>query len=385
MRVLFMPCGIGMGHASRCLTIARKLQEEGVEVAFASYGSGYEMLDAYHKYKLLKLPDIKFYGTNGELDIKYTAKKSIDIPYIFLKSIYHESKIIRKFKPDIILADSHFSVPITAKLFGVPCIMIQNELTLNFSELYPQEKKIEYLENGLKKFIRNICNLSKVIMVPDVPGTTEIPLKLNKKVVHTGPFLKNNPGKMPSKDDLRIKLGFNNSDKIVLVTVGGSNFGIDLLKLICDSSSLLKCDRLIIVTGPEIEADFIPETQYIIKKKFLDNMMEWMKISDVIVSLAGHTTIMETISLGIPNMIIPIDKHPEQLKNAVNIDRYGISIVEDLKNLSPDVISVNINRLLTDPEIIGRADKVKNIFSKYNGTEIAVKIIMKHAMDNQPL
>ena len=385
MRVLFMPCGIGMGHASRCLTIARKLQEEGVEVAFASYGSGYEMLDAYHKYQLLKLPDIKFYGTNGELDIKYTAKKSIDIPYIFLKSIYHESKIIRKFKPDIILADSHFSVPITAKLFGVPCIMIQNELTLNFSELYPQEKKIEYLENGLKKFIRNICNLSKVIMVPDVPGTTEIPLKLNKKVVHTGPFLKNNPGKMPSKDDLRIKLGFNNSDKIVLVTVGGSNFGIDLLKLICDSSSLLKCDRLIIVTGPEIEADFIPETQYVIKKKFLDNMMEWMKISDVIVSLAGHTTIMETISLGIPNMIIPIDNHPEQLKNAVNIDRYGISIVEDLKNLSPDVISANINRLLTDPEIIGRADKVKNIFSKYNGTEIAVKIIMKHAMDNQPL
>ena len=302
--------------------------------------------------KLLKLPDIKFYGANGELDIKYTAKKSIDIPYIFLKSIYHESKIIRKFKPDIILADSHFSVPITAKLFGVPCIMIQNELTLNFSELYPQEKKIEYLENGLKKFIRNICNLSKVIMVPDVPGSTEIPLKLNKKVVHTGPFLKNNPVKMPSKDDLRRKLGFNNSDKIVLVTVGGSNFGIELLKLICDSSSMLKCDRLIIVTGPEIEADFIPETKYIIKKKFLDNMMEWMKISDVIVTLAGHTTIMETISLGIPNMIIPIDNHPEQLKNAVNIEKYGISIVEDLKNLSPDEISANINRLLTDPEII---------------------------------
>ncbi len=181
------------GSCITMLTIARKLQEEGVEVAFASYGCGYEMLDSYHKYQTLKLPDIKFYGANGELDIKYTVKKSIDIPYIFLKSIYHESKIIRKFKPDIILADSHFSVPITAKLLGIPCVMIQNELTLNFSELYPQEKKIEYLENGLKKFIRNICNLSKVIMVPDVPGSTEIPLKLNKKVVHTGPFLKNNP------------------------------------------------------------------------------------------------------------------------------------------------------------------------------------------------
>ena len=130
MRVLLIPCGIGMGHTSRCLTIATKLQEKGVEVAFASYGSGYEMLDGYHKYQTLKLPDIKFYGFEGELDIKYTAKKSMDIPFIFLKSIYHESKIIKKFKPDIIIADSHFSVPITAKLLGVPCIMIQNELTL---------------------------------------------------------------------------------------------------------------------------------------------------------------------------------------------------------------------------------------------------------------
>ena len=385
MRVLLMPCGIGMGHASRCLTIARKLQEEGVEVAFASYGCGYEMLDAYHEYKTLKLPDIKFYGSNGEFDIKYTAKKSINIPYIFLKSIYYESRMIRKFKPDIILADSHFSVPITAKLFGVPCIMIQNELTLNFSEFYPQEKKIKYLENGLKKFIRNICKLSKVIIVPDVPGTTEIPLKLNIKVVHTGPFLKNNPDKMPSKNDLRIKLGFNNSDKIVLVTVGGSNFGIDLLKLICDSSSLIKCDRLIIVTGPEIEADFIPETQYIIKKKFLDNMMEWMKISDVIITLAGHTTIMEIISLGIPNIIIPIDNHPEQLKNAVNIKKYGISIVKELKNLDPNKISKDINRLLNDSEVIKQAEKVKEMFLQYHGTDDAVKIIMENALDSKSL
>ena len=67
-----------MGHASRCLTIARKLQEEGVEVAFASYGCGYEMIDSYHKYQTLKLPEIKFYGDKGILDIKYTVKKSIE-------------------------------------------------------------------------------------------------------------------------------------------------------------------------------------------------------------------------------------------------------------------------------------------------------------------
>ena len=381
MRVLLIPCGIGMGHTSRCLTIATKLQEKGVQVAFASYGSGYEMLDGYHKYQTLKLPDIKFYGFEGELDIKYTAKKSMDIPFIFLKSIYHESKIIKKFKPDIIIADSHFSVPITAKLLGVPCIMIQNELTLNFSDIYPDEKKVEYLETGLKKFIKDICRLSKIIIIPDVPGSTEIPLKLNEKVVHTGPFLKNNPHLMPSKADLRKKFGFDLSDKIVFVTVGGSNFGIELLKIICDASSLLDCNRLIIVTGPEIEAEFIPESDNIIKKKFLDNMMEWMKISDVIVTLAGHSTVMEAISLGIPNIIIPIENHPEQLKNAFNVERYGISIVKDFKTLDPYDISLDINKLINDAKIIERAENVKELFSKYNGTDDAVNLIMKHAND----
>ena len=382
MRVLLMPCGIGMGHASRCVTIAKKLQEEGVEVAFASYGCGYEMLNSYYNYQILKLPEIKFYGDKGILDIKYTVKKSIDIPYIFLKSIYHESKIIKKFKPDIIVADSHFSVPITAKVLGIPCVMIQNELTLNFSELYPEEKRVEYLETGLKKFIKDVCNLSEVIIVPDVLGSTEIPEKLNKKVIHTGPFLRDDNHNSKSKEDIKRKLGFNDSEKIVLVTVGGSDFGIELLKLICDASSNLECDRLIIVTGPGIKADFICESDKVVKKKFLDNMMEWMKISDVIVTLAGHTSIMEIISLGIPNIIIPIDNHPEQLKNAVNVEKYGISIVKELKNLDPDKISIDINRLLNDSEITERAETVKEMFSHYHGTDDAVKIIMENAVDS---
>ena len=181
---------------------------------------------------------------------------------------------------------------------------------------------------------------------------------------------------MPSKEDLRKKLGFENSEKIVLVTVGGSNFGIELLKIISDASSLLDCDRLVIVTGPTINADFITESHKIIKKKFLDNMMEWMKISDVIVSLAGHSTVMEVISLGIPNIIVPIDNHPEQLKNAVNIERYGISIVEDIKKLSPFEIAEDIIRLINDLSILERAEIVKEKFSKYNGTSDALDIIM---------
>ena len=107
--------------------------------------------------------------------------------------------------------------------------------------------------------------------------------------------------------------------------------------------------------------------------------MEWMKISDVIVSLAGHNTIMEVISLGIPNIIVPIDNHPEQLKNAMNIERYGISIIEDIKKISPKQIAEDINMLINDLSILERSVTVREKFSKYNGTSDALDIILGQA------
>lgn len=385
MKVLFMPCGIGIGHASRSIAISKELEKYDVEIGFASYGSGYEILNEYYGYNASKLPDIKFYGYEGELDIKYTVKKSIDMPYIFLKSIYHESRIIKKFQPDLIIADSQYSVPITAKILGVPCMLMTNELTTNFSQVYPEEKKMMYIESGLDKFVKDVCNQCSVIMIPDVEGSIPVPKKLENKVVHVGPFFCEDPGILKDKKELRREFGFDPSEKIVLVTVGGSEFGSRLLKLICDASSSMKCDKIILVTGPKIDEDFVQESTKIVKKKFLSNMMEWMKISDVIVSLAGLNTLMEILSLGIPNVIVPIDNHPEQLRNSQNMESHGITVVEDIKKLNSKKLADNINRLLDDPQIVKRSKIVKNKFSSYNGLEKTVEIIMNHLSSKQSL
>lgn len=383
MKVLIIPCGIGMGHASRCTVIAGKLMEKGVEVLFASYGSGYEMLKEYNKYHVIKLPDLKFYGGEGELDIKDTAKKSIDTPFIFLKSIYSESKVIKDFKPDLIVADSHYSVPITAKVLGVPCVLVANELTFNFSDIYPQDKTVEYLENGLERFIKDVSRLCRAIIIPDVPESIKIPPKIEDKVFFVGPLLKEDPLAIPDKAELRKKFGFKDEDKIVLVTVGGSEFGVGLLKIICSASDMMDCDRIVMVTGPRIRSDFIPDSEKIIKKTFLEDMMEWMKLSDMVISLAGHTTSMEITALGIPNIIVPIDNHPEQHKNAVHVEKYGISLLRNMKELTPRGIADDVNQLLGDETLKERSEETIETFSKYSGTEDSVEIIMKHAMDNR--
>lgn len=380
MKVLFMTCGIGIGHVSRDITLAKKLQEEDVEVAFASYGSGYEMLLEYGEYKTAKLPDIKFYGDDSGLDIKYTAKKSIDTPFIFLKSIYNESKIIKKFKPDVVVADSHYSVPITCKVLGIPCILITNELTLNFAELYPDEKIVEYVENGLKRFIIDVSNQCNAIIIPDIEGSIEIPPKLRKiTTTFTGPILKKSPGEIENKKEIRKKLGLGGDDKIVLVTVGGSEFGKNLLKLVIDSSKWIDCDKIIMVTGPQIESDFIPPSDKLVKKEFLEDIMEWIRLSDVVISLAGHNTTMELASLGIPSIIVPIDNHPEQLKNALNMEKYGISVVRKIAQLNLKNFADDVNNVLYNDDLKRKAEIIKKEFSRYNGRKNAVEIILKHA------
>jgi UDP-N-acetylglucosamine--N-acetylmuramyl-(pentapeptide) pyrophosphoryl-undecaprenol N-acetylglucosamine transferase len=379
MKVLFMTCGIGMGHVSRDITLAKKLEEKNVDVTFASYGSGYEMLSKQGNYKILKLPDIQLYGGNGELDIKYTAKKSINMPFIFLKSIYHESKIIKELKPDLVIGDSHYSAPITCKMLKIPCILITNELTLNFAELYPDRKIIEYAENGLKRFIEDVSNQCNAIIIPDIENSIEIPPKLRDITAFTGPFLKRNPSQIEDKNELRKKLGFHEDDTIVLVTVGGSKFGKKLLNLIIDSAKWIDCNKMIIVTGPQISSDFILDSNKIVKKEFLDDIMEWMKLSDVVISLAGHNTTMELASLGIPSILVPIDNHSEQIKNALNMKKYGISAVKNINELNPQEFADDINNILHNDDLKQEAEVVKKEFSKYDGKENAAKIILKYA------
>lgn len=380
MKVLMMPCGIGMGHISRDIAIAQKLQEmDNTEIVFASYGLGYDILKEYGKYETVKLPEIKFHGEGGELNMKYTAQKSRDVPFIFLKSIYHESKIIKKYKPDVVVADSHYSVPITCRVLGLPCILITNELTLNFSDFYPDEKSMEYLENGLKRFIIDVSNQCDAILIPDIKNSIEIPSKLDEKTTFIGPILKNSSKNLLSKEELRKTHGFNNSEKIALVTVGGSEFGKNLIQHVYKIADKIDADKIIIITGPKIDSGFILDSNKVIKKKFQKDIMEWMKLSDIVISLAGHNTTMELACLGIPSILIPIANHSEQFKNALNMEGYGISKVIKQNEMSSKEFVDTINCMLTDVDLKRRANIIKKEFDKYDGTEIAAEIILKYA------
>ncbi|RAP47572.1 MAG: hypothetical protein BZ135_02045 [Methanosphaera sp. rholeuAM6] len=376
MKILITTCGVGIGHTSRDIALAQYLEQNNHTIEFASYGSGLKYLKRY-KYKTYPLPKMNFEGNDGELNIEDSIKQSKDIPFTFIKSMYKESRIIRKSKPDIIICDSHYSMPITAKFLNIPCYIITNDLTFGFSKS-TQAKSIKYFEKSIRKFIIEITKGCQKILIPDVPGIIQIPEELQYKTNYIGPLLHHNIEEIATKHQLRQKYNIKQEDKIIVVTIGGSEFGKILITNICEISHRIQADKIIIFTG--LEVDSTTFTNYdknrVILKQFTNELVEWMKLSDLTITLAGHTTSMELISIKQPNIMIPITNHVEQERNAQRMQKMGITRITEINN--PEKLLTLINKTLKETDNITLSNNIYNEFISYDGRKNALNIIQNN-------
>jgi uncharacterized protein (TIGR00661 family) len=70
--------------------------------------------------------------------------------------------------------------------------------------------------------------------------------------------------------------------------------------------------------------------------------------ADVIVSRAGHETIMKAVSEGKPLVLIPPPNHTEQANNAKRAQELGVAVVLDQSKLDEAELAVAITRTLKD-------------------------------------
>lgn len=378
MKILITTCGVGIGHTSRQLALAKTLKKRGHKIEFASYGAGLHYLKK-NKQTTHPLPEMNFQGNKGEINIEKSVKQSRDIPYTFIKTMYKEARIIRKIKPDLIIADSDYSTPFTAKILNIPCYIITNDLTFGFSEA-TDIQLIKYFEKSIEKIIQKISKTATQILIPDIPETIIIPEKLKNKTQFIGPLLHNKAEDIPNKNELRLKHKITTTDKVITVTIGGSEFGQQLLKNIITIAKEINADQIIMFTGLEIDPHTItiPEKlkDKITIKQFSYNLAEWMKLSDLTIALAGHTTTMELISIKKPHILIPIKNHKEQQKNIKRVQPYQITqtcqIDETQKLLKL------INKTLKKINTIKINQEEYDKFKKYNGCQKVADIIEKN-------
>ncbi|ENN96609.1 glycosyl transferase family protein [Methanocaldococcus villosus KIN24-T80] len=357
MKILISVCGEGFGHTTRCLSIGKAL-EDSYDVAYLAYGKSYDFIKE-HGYTVFKTyPEIKLKGEDGKFSIKSTV---FNKEYSPRKAIERELKIIKEYKPDLIISDCKYSTIVVGKMLNKPIMCITNQ---NYTKY---KFKTDIIVYPTMKFLNIIHKACEKIIIPDFPlpyTVCEYNLKLLNNMEFIGPLIRYNVDTVNDGNYiLSVIGGFEYRYKILeslaeIAVKGGYN-----VKLVCGSYEVAK--KLKNKYGDYKNIDIIP---------LAINMKGLIANASLIVSHGGHSTIMEAISFGKPLIVIPDLDHPEQNNNAKKVDdlKCGIYLsYYELNRLGEAIKEIEENEIYKK-----NAEKLMNLAKNYyNGKENIRRLI----------
>ena len=282
-RTLFFTSPIGLGHASRDAAVADHLDNvvfvTGGPAATMLSGYGHMVEDVYHP------PSFEVRG--GRLRNAALWMTRYYLYYRRCRDI--AAGIIRRHRPGLVVSDEDFAALAAAKDLGVPSVVITDILETRFLS-GRISGRVERRMNGAMRSLMDGCRT--VIVPEDGPD--------GGNVRRVGPIVRET---VKSRAELRIIHGMDR--KTVLVTVGGTDAGAFLLEEM-ERVAPRMADRanIVVVPGPSLGGELVL------------NLHEMICAADVVVSLAGRSTIDEAAAYGTPGVFVPISGHFEQEDNA---------------------------------------------------------------------
>ena len=293
--LLFFSSPIGLGHATRDVAISQYLHD--ISKKFVS-GEGAPELISQHGFEVedhYRPPPFQI--ENGKLQnpLKWLFKY-----YSYYKECKTiSSKIIGCEKPRLVVSDEDFASLVVAQKIGIKTILVTDILQSNFAKGIGAliEKK---MNQAMVKIIEK-CDL--VIMPED--GQSD------GNIVRVGPIVR---GTTYSRDELRKKYAFDK--KTIVVSVGGTSSGKFLVERVIEILKKIHLDvDVVLVSGPTLKL-----SQTTIRNLgFVNNLHEIIFAADLVISLAGKSTIDESKYYGTPGIFIPIKGHFEQEHNAMEL------------------------------------------------------------------
>ena len=338
MRVLLTGGGTG-GHIYPALAVARRLEEmnEDVELLYIGTARGLESTIVPAEGIPFKAIEIEGFRRSFDFEsIKYNFR-SVGL---FLKSIREAKKIIREFKPDVVLGTGGYvSAPIcyAAAKEGIATVVHEQNSFLGLTN---------------KFLIRYIDRLA--ISFEDIFEQTE---KYKDKVVFTG-----NPraqevatAEIPMLDSIH---GLDITQPIVLI-FGGSRGAERINQAVVEAYPILRTRgyQILFVTGEVHYKEIMQELNAIsplernpdfVVKPYVNNMIEVLQNISMLVGRSGATTIAEITVSGTPSILIPspnvTDDH--QTKNAMSLVKNEAAILLAEEDLTKDELIKNIDHLM---------------------------------------
>ena len=389
MRIYFSVCGIGLGHAGRCIPIARELEKRGAEILFSTYRDAVKYIEQAG-FPLVNAPPVGFVvKPDGTVDFRQTVANPGPIlaSFTLTKQIEFEIKYIRAFKPDVVVSDSRVSPLLAAKMLDVPDVCILNQ----FQIIIPRRSRLlrlaKLVDTGALAVIGKLWTSGAThLMIPDFPppyvlsaGNLRIPKSYRKRVKIIGPILPIHPNDLPSKEELREKLGLKNDSPFIFAPISGpvkerAYITGMLRRILMDMPSEY---QVVMSLGyPNYNGDPIKKGNVTIYG-WVPNRFEYLKACDLVISKAGHGTLTQSMSYGKPMILIPTPSHTEQLNNAYRLKELGVAEVLEQDDVSKETLLRTIRKMLNDDSYRKRLEEMHKEISQLNGLKTAVDTIIR--------
>jgi pimeloyl-ACP methyl ester carboxylesterase/UDP:flavonoid glycosyltransferase YjiC (YdhE family) len=115
---------------------------------------------------------------------------------------------------------------------------------------------------------------------------------------------------------LRHELGYRDGERVILVSVGGTRVGKNLLRKCADAFALaagqLPDTRMILVAGPRLDASDFPKAPRLEVRSFVPHLFRHHAAADLAIVQGGLTTTMELAAFRTPFLYFPLRNHFEQ-------------------------------------------------------------------------
>jgi UDP-N-acetylglucosamine--N-acetylmuramyl-(pentapeptide) pyrophosphoryl-undecaprenol N-acetylglucosamine transferase len=388
LRLYIGPCGLGLGHITRCDAIAREFSNEGVNVLFSSYLDALDYLKRSGFTYFSAIPLSFRTREDGTVDPKMTmSQNGVTVGlWGFIRQLIGEVQQISSFRPDVVISDTRISTLIAAFILRKPRILILNQYSVQMPK---DDRKHRWTDRPMLfaakiiwRYISAMLELawgvSDLIVVPDLkaPYTISrynlaIPPGIRKKVRLVGPLT-------PSR--LRVPNGtpyLHNARPLVFACVSGP--ATDRKYLVNKLTDILKDfpgDYELVLSCGDPNGSFgEKKVGKLMVHEWMTEQTYWRTFerADVIVSRAGHETIMKAIYEGKPSVLIPPPNHTEQANNAKRAEELGVAVVLDQSRLDAVEMAGAISTCLKDNK--GNAERLSGTLGSDSGIRSVVDAV----------
>lgn len=335
MRAIIVAGGTG-GHIYPAIAIIKKIQEKEPDSEFLYIGT----TDRMEKDIIPKM-NIDFFGIEMSGLNRKNIFSNFKVIKMFFRAVSVAKDKIEEFKPDIVIgAGGYITAPVlyAAHKCGIPTLV-------------HEQNSIPGLSN---KFIGNFADRICV----SLPNSVNLFDK--NKVCYTG-----NPRSeeiISAKVMKKSKIGFDESKKLVVVVMGslGSTTMTKKIKDLIPGFNN-KGYQVLVITGKDYYDEYknLEVSNNVQIVPFMDNLINLLKDSDLIISRAGASTISEITAIGLPSILVPSPyvTNNHQYMNAKELSDNGACMIVLEDEFTKDNILNKIDKLFDDKNLYENMSK----------------------------